>query len=185
MEALSQTFFFLHVFFFYVKKKKQSGSVNRLVWQGDTGSGLCAEQTHRGSLWPRQKPHSDPHVARKDAFVCCWGNDLLISTVKKLRHIYPTTIETIDSFGSDEGRWENQHASSLTHLENSHTSSLTPHLWEGSVILCSSYHRLCIRFQNPTFQRCGLAVLVLVGGSGEQRKKRQKGPHFRGTAVCP
>lgn len=78
MEALSQTFFFLQVVFFFLLmlKKKNSGSVNQLAWQGDTGSGLCAEQTHRDSLWPRQKPHSHTHVARKRCICALLGQRL-------------------------------------------------------------------------------------------------------------
>lgn len=69
--------------FFLLTFKKNKILVLSADWLGkEIQEVVCVPSRHRHSLWPRQKPHSHPHVAWKDTFVCCCGDDLLISKVK-------------------------------------------------------------------------------------------------------
>lgn len=57
---------------------------------------------------------------------------------KKAVAYFPVIPQLLIPAAAMRGQWQTQHAGSLTHLENSYTSSLMSHLWEGSVILCPS-----------------------------------------------
>lgn len=56
MEALSPTFLYIYNINMYKRKEKNSGSVNRLSWHGDTGSGLCRADTQRLTVVGEEPP---------------------------------------------------------------------------------------------------------------------------------
>lgn len=128
MEALSQTFFFTGCFFLTCVKKKKTWFCQPIgLARIHRKWSVCRADTQR--LTVAKAKTTLPHSCSAEKMHLCAVGATTHSFQKwkscGVFNGYPTTI---DSFGREKGGWENQHASSPTHLENSHTSSLMLHL---------------------------------------------------------